>query len=96
MKIGCIEIMDNVFIGSGTSIMYGVRIGPNVIVGAHSVIANDFELNGVCAGVSACEIGTFDIYVVKRKNGKSIIKTNQHITKEEVDNAWRLFDKECR
>ena len=95
-KIGCIEIMDNVFVGSGTSIMYGVRIGPNVIVGAHSVITKDLEPNSVYAGIPARKIGTFDDYVAKRKNNKSIIKTNQHITKEEVDNAWRIFEEEHR
>lgn len=26
-KVGCIEIMDNVFIGSGTRILYNTRIG---------------------------------------------------------------------
>lgn len=57
--------MDNVFIGAGTSIMYGARIGPNVIVGAHSVITKDLEPNGVYAGVPARRIVTFDGYVAK-------------------------------
>ena len=30
--LGCIEVGDNVMIGSGTRIMYNVRIGSNVII----------------------------------------------------------------
>lgn len=33
-KIGCIEIGDNVFIGSNTIVLYDVKIGSNVVIGA--------------------------------------------------------------
>ena len=36
-RMGCIEVMDNVFIGAGTRIMYDTRIGSNVIIGAGSL-----------------------------------------------------------
>lgn len=39
--VGCIEIMDNVFIGTGSTIIGGVRIGPNAIVAAGSVVTKD-------------------------------------------------------
>ena len=48
--IGCIEIMDNVFIGSDTTILYGVRIGENCIVGSGSLVNKDCEPNSVYAG----------------------------------------------
>lgn len=63
--IGCIEIMDNVFIGAGTTILYNVRIGKNVIVAAESVVTRDLEENGVYAGVPARKIGSFDDAILK-------------------------------
>lgn len=66
-KVGCIEIGDNVFIGSGTNIMYDVKIGSNVIIGANSLINKDIPDNCVVAGVPAKVIKTFDEYLEKRK-----------------------------
>ncbi|MCD7888488.1 MAG: acyltransferase [Oscillospiraceae bacterium] len=37
----CIEIMDNVFIGSDCIILPGVRIGENTIIGAGAVVTKD-------------------------------------------------------
>lgn len=56
---GCIEIMDNVFIGSNSVILPDVRIGPNVIVGAGSVVTRDVPEGVVVAGVPARVIGNF-------------------------------------
>lgn len=39
--IGCIEIVDNVFVGAHSILLPNVRIGPDVIIGAGSVIAKD-------------------------------------------------------
>ena len=64
-KIGCIEIMDNVFIGANTTILYDVRIGENCIIGASSTVTKDLEPNGVYAGTPAKRIGSFDEYVQK-------------------------------
>ena len=47
---GCIEILDNVFVGAGTTILYNVRIGSNVIVAAGSVVTKDIPENVVAAG----------------------------------------------
>lgn len=52
-RIGCIEIMDNVFIGSNSVILYGTRIGPNVVVASGSVVTKDCEPNSVYAGTPA-------------------------------------------
>lgn len=48
--IGCIEIGDNVFIGSNTTILGNVRIGSNVIVAAGSVVLSDIPSNCVVGG----------------------------------------------
>ena len=50
-RCGCIEIMNNVFIGANTIIQYDVRIGSNVIVAAGSVITKDIPDNSIVAGV---------------------------------------------
>ncbi|MBR1748194.1 MAG: acyltransferase [Bacilli bacterium] len=63
----CIEIMDNVFIGCNTTILGNVKIGPNVVIGAGSVITKDVEPNSVVVGNPAKKIGTFDEYLSKRK-----------------------------
>jgi len=65
-KIGCIEIMENVFVGSNSTILYDVRIGSNVIIGAGSMVTKDIPGNSVAAGVPAKVIGTFDDFVAKR------------------------------
>ena len=65
---GCIEVMNNVFIGSNSIILPNVRIGSNVIIGAGSIITKDVPDNSVIAGVPAKIIGTFDDYLEKRKN----------------------------
>lgn len=56
-NIGCIEIMDNCFIGANTIIMPNVRIGPNAIVAAGSVVINDIPPNSVVGGVPAKTLG---------------------------------------
>lgn len=66
-KVGCIEVMDNVFIGSGTRILYNIRIGTNVIIGSDSLVTKDIPDNSVYAGVPARFICTFDEYVSKDK-----------------------------
>ena len=64
-RVGCIEIMDNVFIGAGTKILYNTRIGSNVIVGAGSIVTRDIPDNSVYAGIPARYICSFDEYVEK-------------------------------
>lgn len=65
---GCIEVGDNVMIGSGTRILYNVRIGSNVIIGAGSIITKDIPDNSVAAGVPCRVIGKFEDLVERRKS----------------------------
>ena len=66
-KVGCIEVMNNVFIGSGTRILYNTRIGNNVIIGSDSLVNKDIPDNSVYAGVPARRICSFDEYVEKHR-----------------------------
>ncbi len=92
-KIGCIEIGNNVFIGSGSSINYNVRIGSNVIIGASSVITHDIPDNIVVAGIPARPICTFEEYLEKR-NAEDINNDGIHsesVTTEAEARCWTLF-----
>lgn len=62
-KVGCIGIMDNVYIGANVMVMPNVRIGENVIVGVGALVVKDLESNGVYVGVSSRRICSFDDYV---------------------------------
>ncbi len=97
-QIGCIEVMDNVFIGSNSVVLHGTRIGPNVIVASGAVVTKDCEPNSVYAGCPAKRIGSYQDYMSKRKDGEmnesiSTTNNNQAITAEEVSNAWKVFEK---
>ena len=88
----CIEIKDNVFIGVNCTVLGNVRIGPNVIVSANSLVNKDLEPGGVYGGVPARKIGDIDEFWRKRKNQKyQGISKNQMPTAEEVKAAWESF-----
>ena len=99
-RVGCIEIMDNVFIGYNATILPDVRIGENVIVGASSTVTKDLEPNGVYIGTPARRIGSFDDYVKKCAElpgggyDYPYVKHNQSISEEEKKRAWEFFNKE--
>ena len=96
-KIGCIDIGDNVFVGSNTTILYDVKIGNNVIIGAGSVVNHDIPDNSVAAGVPARVIGSFDDFVEKRKKDvaypEELSTCNQRISDELVAWCWKQFEE---
>lgn len=63
---GNIEVFDNVFIGAYSTIMYNVKIGPNAIVAANSVVVKDVPPGTVVGGNPARVIGKFEDVVNKR------------------------------
>lgn len=69
---GCIEVMDNVFIGSNSIILPNVKIGPNAVIAAGSVVTKDVSPNTVVGGNPAKKICTFDELIEKRKNVKNM------------------------
>ena len=81
---GCIEVLDNVFIGANSTILPNIKIGPNAIIAAGSVVTKDVPENSIVAGVPAKVIGTFNDYVEKRKNMVSY----------PMEEAWNNFYKE--
>ena len=63
--VGRIVVEDNVFIGAGTTIMPGVRIGTNSVIGSGAVVTHDIPPNSVAVGVPARVIETIDEYIEK-------------------------------
>lgn len=66
-RVGTIEVGDNVFIGTGSAVLYDVKIGDNVIVGAGSLVTRDLPDNTVCVGRPAKPIGSFEEYRKRMK-----------------------------
>lgn len=62
---GRITVKDNVFIGRNTTILRGVTIGENTIVGACSLVNKSLEPNSVYAGVPAKRICSIEEYIEK-------------------------------
>lgn len=90
MNTGCIEVMDNVFIGIGTIIMPNVCIGENSVIAAGSVVTKDVPNNSVVAGCPAKVIGSFDELVKKRQKNEINCKDNK-ISEEIIEKNWELF-----
>lgn len=89
---GCIEVMDNVFIGCNVTILPDVKIGCNVVIAAGSVVTKDIPDNVVVAGVPARIIGSFQDLHKKR-----IIETKEspfiEFEEERVSQCWKEFEK---
>lgn len=99
-EVGCIEVMDNVYLGYNVTIMPNVRIGKNVIVGAGALVSKDLESNGVYVGIPAKKICSFNDYVNRHKElteggyAFPYVEHNQSISNEEIEKAWKFFEDE--
>lgn len=62
----CIEIFENVFVGGKSIIVGNVKIGPNAIVAAGSVVTKNVEEGTIVAGNPARVIGKFEDLHKKR------------------------------
>jgi len=92
--LGCIEIMDNVFIGSNVTIMPNIRIGPNVIVSSGAVVTKDVEPGTIVGGIPARIIGSFYELMEKRyQESLEILKESSDDRVERIEQQWERFDK---
>ncbi|HOU67693.1 MAG TPA: acyltransferase [Paludibacteraceae bacterium] len=64
---GRITIGDNVYFGRHCTVLKGVTIGDNCIIGYGSVVMRDIPANSVAAGTPAKVVCTLDEYYEKRK-----------------------------
>ncbi len=90
--LGCIEIKDNVFVGSNSTILPNVSIGPNAIVAAGTLVNRSIG-EGVYAGVPAKYICSFDEFVDKRKRFPQIEITGGKggLSGKTVAACWKRF-----
>lgn len=96
-KIGCIEIGNNVFIGSGTVIMYDTKIGNNVVIGTHSVVTKDIPDNSVAVGSPARVVSSIDKLIDKRTAEATypdeLKPVKQQVSKALAQWCWDDFNK---
>lgn len=92
-NLGCIDIKDNVFVGSKSTILPNVTIGPDTIIAAGSVISKSIPGNGVYGGVPAKYICSLDSFVSKRNSIAPIVINREkgQLSKETVADVWARF-----
>ena len=89
---GKVKIGNNVFIGINSTILKGVTIGDNTIIGAGSVVSHDIPGNCVAAGNPAKVIISLDDYFLKRSQAQydeaaELVRNYREIYKEEPDDG---------
>lgn len=85
----CIEIFDNCFIGGRSILVGNLRIGPNAIVAAGSVVVRDVAPGTIVGGNPAKVIGSFDELLEKRM--KEDYEVQYQSCDEETKEAWERF-----
>lgn len=94
-KVGCVELMDNVYVSMNVTIMPNVRIGKDCIISAGSVVTSDIPDNSLVAGNPAKVTGRFDVFAAMRKMGRknTYVFTNQEIPDDVVKTEWQRFNE---
>lgn len=92
---GDIVIEDDVWIGYGSTIMSGVRIGQGAVIGAKSVIAKDIPPYAICVGAGKIVRYRFPSEIVNKllKIDYSALKREdieayKDIILKDIDNEW--------
>ena len=95
-RLGCIEIMDTVYVSMNSVILPNVRINRNCIVSAGSVVVRDVPENSVVAGNPARVVGTFDHTIASRISAheKNTPFQHQKLSAERKDALWKCFELE--
>ena len=94
-RLGCVELMDNVYIAMNVTIMPDIRIGKNSIITAGSVVTSDIPENSIASGNPAKVVGRFDMYMAFRRMGKgqNVPFKNQELPEELAEAQWSKFEK---
>lgn len=64
---GPVKIGNNIVFGQNVTVLKGVTIGDNCIIGLNSVITKDIPPNSLAVGAPAKVISTLEVYYEKRK-----------------------------
>lgn len=83
---GKVKIGNNVFIGMNTTILKGITIGDNVIIGAGSIVTSDIPSDCVAVGNPCRKIMNIDEYHKKRINAQ------YHEAKQLVEEYRKVYN----
>ena len=89
---GRITVCDNVYIGRNTTVLRGVTIGENTIVGACSLVNKSLEPNSVYAGVPAKKICSLDEFREKFLSDMPEFDLQNYKTNKK-DEVLKIVDK---
>lgn len=91
-NIGCIDIRDNVFIGSNSTILPNVTIGSDTIVAAGTLVNKSIR-GGVYAGIPAKYICSLDRFIEKRRQYPQIeiCWGKGGLPEETITACWQRF-----
>ena len=94
-KLGCVELMDNVYISMHVTVMPDVRINKNCIISAGSVVTSDIPENSIASGIPAKPTGRFDMFLALRKmsRGQRVEFKNQELSDELAEKEWERFSR---
>ncbi len=84
-----ITVGNNVYMGYDVTILPGVTIGDNVIIGTRSVITKNIPSDCVVAGIPARPIRSLDEY--KKKMLKCSVQTKQMSAKQKKEYLLKMF-----
>jgi maltose O-acetyltransferase len=92
-KFGKIDIRENCFIGHSVTVLCGVTIGPNSIVGAGSIVTKDVPPGMVVAGAPAKVICTLEEYLaLHRVDRTQVFDERYHIWNLDLGRRQELLD----
>ena len=94
-KLGCVELMDNVYISMNVTIMPDVRINKDCVITAGSVVTSDIPENSFASGNPAKPTGRFDMFMALRKmsRGQRVEFKNQELGDDLAAAEWERFLK---
>lgn len=92
---GHVTIGNNIYFGTNVTVLKGVTIGDNCIIGAGSIVTHDIPENSVAVGVPCKVVCTLDDYYLKRKTA-AIKEAFEHVLAIEKRYHRRPYPKEMR
>ena len=94
-RVGCVELMDNVYISMNVVVMPNIRIGRDCVISAGSIVTSDIPDNSLASGNPAQVTGRFDMFAALRRmgSGQTVEFKNQMIPPELVEAEWSRFRK---